>query len=148
RPSSNLRSLLFMLALLIDMGSFGWFYAREQVAPADSMSPPASVARYRDALKAANQRMIPVDGVLAPKDAIPPNRSRLWDVPSATIYGPLILSRAKELLPMLPVGNLDPAWQAGGDQSLNLMAIRYVFTPRLEPTQELYGITWLKEDMN
>lgn len=146
RPSSNLRSILFILALVIDMGSFGWFYAREQVAPKEFLSPTPSVARYRDALKATNQRMIPVDGVLAPKDAIPPNLSRLWDVPSATIYGPLILSRAKELLPMLPVGNLDPAWQKGGDQSLNLMAIRYVFTPRLELTEELHGIIWLKED--
>lgn len=144
-PTSNLRSSLLLLVILLDLASFGLFYAREQVAPKAVLSPPASVMPYRDELSSHHQRMVTAEGVLARREAIPPNLSKLWGVPNATIYGPLILSRVEEFLPMYPVGNLDPAWQRGGDQSLNLMAIRYVFTPRIELTEDVQGITWFKE---
>jgi hypothetical protein len=146
RPASKPRGVLVVAALLLDMGSFGWFYARENVVPKETLQPPATVARYADKLRAENQRMIPAEGVTAQKAAMPPNQSRLWDVPSASIYGPLVLSRTQQFLPMHPLGDLDPAWQKGGDESLNLMAVRYVFTPRIELTEDVQGINWFKEE--
>ena len=146
RPASSLRITLFVMALVLELSSFGWFYVRDNVTPVEVSMPPPQAIRYGDALRATNQRMIPVEGAGAPLYAMPPNISRLWDVPSATIYGPLILSRVSQCLPMLPIGNLDASWQKAGDQSLNLMAIRYVFTPRLKLWEDLYSVNWFKED--
>jgi hypothetical protein len=146
RPDSGLRSILLLLMVAIDLGSFGWFYTRANVTQKGVLTPPAFVARYRAALDAQHQRMLPPEGVLSPLNAMPPNLSRLWAVPSAGIYGPLILTRTSRLLSMSPAGALDPSWQKGGDQSLNLLAIRYVFTPRLKLTEDSHGITWFTED--
>lgn len=146
RPVSKLRGALLVAALLLDLCSFGWFYARENQVPEELLQPPATVARYGTGLRAANQRMAPAQGVTAPKEAMPPNQSRLWGVPSASIYGPLVLSRTQQFLPMHPLGDLDPAWQTGDDRSLDLMSVRYVFAPRVELTEEVEGVTWLKEE--
>lgn len=146
RPASNIRSMLLLLMVAIDLGSFSWFYTRAGVTSTDVLTPPAFVARYREALDAQHQRMLPPEGVLSPRNALPPNLSRMWAVPSASVYGPLILTRTSRLLSMSPAGVLDSSWQKGGDQSLNLLAIRYVFTPRLKPTEDLHGITWLTQD--
>jgi hypothetical protein len=146
RPASGWRSTLLLFVLLIDLGSFGWFYARDYVAPKEALTPPPFVARYRQKLEAEHQRMLPVEGVPGPFSAIPPTLSRLWGVPSAGTHGPLILSRFSQLLSMSIVGNVDPTWQKGNDQSFNLTAIRYVFAPRMHLTEELQGVTWFARD--
>jgi hypothetical protein len=146
-PSSNLRIVLLVLAALLDMCSFGMFYARDYVSSKDILSaPPATAARYGQLLAATNQRMTPARGASASFYELPANISRLWGVPSASIYSPLILTDVQQFLSMHAVGDLDPAWQKGGDQSLNLMAVRYVLTPRLKLTEDAQGVTWFAVD--
>jgi hypothetical protein len=146
RPASKLRIALFVLAALSDMCSFGMLYARDYRARKDSLSTPPAAARYRDALAATNQRMMPVRGAGSSYAEFPPNYSRLWGVPSASIYSPLILTDVQRFLSMHTVGDLDPTWQKGNDRSLDMMAVRYVFTPRLKLTEEAHGVTWFTVD--
>jgi hypothetical protein len=147
RPASRLRIALLVLAALADMCSFGLWYARDYRSPKDGVSaPPATVARYKPELTATNQRIMPVRGAWGTFNELPPNYSRLWGVPSASIYSPLVLTDVQRFLSMHTVGDLDPTWQKGDDQSLNLMAVRYVFTPRLKLTEEAHGATWFAGD--
>lgn len=146
RPASLTGGALVLLVLLIDMGSFGWFYARDYVAPKAVLNAPPFVERYRRALDTEHQRMLPVEGVPGPISTLPPMLSRLWGVPSAGTHGPLIVSRYSQLMSMSVVGNVDPAWQKGEEQSFNIMAIRYVFAPRMQLTEEVQGVTWYARD--
>jgi hypothetical protein len=146
RPLSYLSPALLLAVVVLDLGSFGWIYNRADASPREALSPPPNAARYRDALQSQHQRVLPVNGVLSPPVALPPNLSRMWGVPNASIYGPLLLMRTGEMLSMSAAGNLGPEWQKGRDQSLNLMAVRYAFTPKLRLTEELQGFTWFQED--
>src|SRR6185503_8928967 len=70
-----------------------------------------------------------IRGGLGRVNELPPNLSRLWQVPSASGYGPFILSRVSRLLTMPPHGTVDESWRDPANQALNLMAVRYVILP-------------------
>ncbi len=143
KPTHLPRQMLLIVVLALDMASFGWFYSWQEFAPAKNvLSPPALAANYQTLLRETNQRVIPARGILGNRSELPPNLSRLWDIPSASIYGPLSLSGMTYLLSMRPDASLDPAWKNTDDQSLNLAAVRYVFLPRPAPLKDAQGILW------
>lgn len=146
---SRLRQLLLLIILVIDLGSFGWFYEWQYAAPSeDILTPTASAQRYKDILSASQQRMLPIRGGLGSVDEIPANMSRLWGVPSASGYGPLILSRVSQLFPMGPPGDVSGAWYSVADQSLDIMSIRYVFMPKkASAVPDGKGVYWSTENM-
>jgi hypothetical protein len=122
-PASLLRRGLLLLVLVIDLASFGWFYSwHDFAAPKAVLNPPAVAGKYRDRLGASHQRMLSIRGTMAAPDEFPPNLSRLWDVPNATIYGPLTLSRLIQLSSMLQDGSIGSTWKQPSDESLNLLA--------------------------
>lgn len=147
-PDSLPRKALLLLVLVLDIASFGWFYSWHNDAPRKSiLSPPALAAHYQNSLRATNQRMLPVRGTLGRAGEIPPNLSRLWEIPSASGYSPLSVSRVIYLLSMLPDASVDPIWKSPNDQSLNLAAVRYVFLPRSDPAQDALGVSWSQESL-
>ena len=147
-PTSTQRRIIFVLVLVADIGSFGWFYDWQKYSPpASVLTPPPSVANYRDLLMETNQRLLPVRGVLGTTSEMPPNLSRLWEIPNASGYGPLSLSKITQLLSMRPDASVDPGWKKTEDQSLNLAAVRYVFLPRAESQKDARGISWDAENM-
>jgi hypothetical protein len=142
-PSQLWRKVLLMAVLALDMASFGWFYSWQEYAPGkDALRPPTFALNYQTLVQETNQRVIPVRGILGNKGELPPNLSRLWEIPSASIYGPLSLSGTTYLLSMRPDASLDPSWKNSYDQSLNLAAVRYVFLPRPAPLKDAQGIVW------
>ncbi len=148
-PAHRSRQMLLLLVLALDMASFGWFYSWQEFAPSKNiLSPPALAAHYQNLLRETNQRVIPVRGILGKPGEFPPNLSRLWEIPSASIYGPLSLSGMTYLLSMRADASLDPSWKNSFDQSLNLAAVRYVFLPRPQPLRDAQGILWDEENMD
>jgi hypothetical protein len=148
-PARFPRKLLLLLVLVIDMGSFGWFYSWQEFSPPKNiLSPPALAANYLNSLRDTHQRVIPVRGILGAPGEMPPNLSRLWGIPNASAYGPLSLSRMTYLLSMRGDASLDPSWKEPDNQSLNLAAVRYAFLPRPEPIKDERGILWDAENMD
>ncbi|MEJ7615372.1 MAG: YfhO family protein [Pyrinomonadaceae bacterium] len=152
RKDGLLAAILLLGVLVIDMGSFGWFCEWNYGSPgADFLERPPFATRYQESLAAAHQRMLPVRGGLGTLAEIPPNISRVWKVPSVSGYGPLILARLRQLLDMPAHGSVDGAWRDSRNQSLNILAVRYLFTP---PAEELrsdtfsqQGFDWSTEDL-
>lgn len=149
KSASLLVSALFVAVLVFDLASFGWFDEwRYSMPDRSALSAPLIATRYRDSLSATNERLLPLRGAKGKKDEMPPDRSRLWGVPSASGYNVLILSRVSRLLSMIERGDVPPLWEDANDQSVNLMAIRYFIMPNSK-VQINRGVdaSWLAEDM-
>jgi hypothetical protein len=147
--NSKFWQLGLIVVLVLDLGSFGWFYEWQLYAPSkDLLMPSVSTQRYKDLLRVSQQRILPVQGGLSGIDGIPPNLSRLWGVPSASGYGPLLLSRVSQLLSMSPAGDISGNWASRANQSLDIMSIRYVFTPKPSTVTDDRGISWSRENMS
>lgn len=151
QPHLLSRKVLLVTILILDLASFGWFCEWHYESPDKTLlSPPAIANKYGDALDTLNQRMLPVRGGLGTLNEIPPNLSRLWGVPSASGYGPMLLSRVSQMLSLAPHGSVDDSWRQANNQSLNLLAIRYVFLPRSEaqpPSKpDEGGVTWFTDE--
>ncbi|MGH9941437.1 MAG: YfhO family protein, partial [Pyrinomonadaceae bacterium] len=153
RPASNSRQALLLLVVALDLASFSWFYEWRFVSPeAGALAPPAHARRYVEDLRAAQQRMLPARGVLTPREGFPPNISALWDVPSAGGYSGLILSRISRLLDMSNDGHVSASWQNATDSSFDLLAVKYVISPRQTPapvagTADAEGRIWANDDL-
>ena len=147
-PRSGMRSVLLLAVLLIDLGSFGWFYEwRYANQEKSALIPPAQAEQYKNLVRDTNQRLMPYRGPRGTRDEMPPNLTRLWKVPSASGYNTLMLARVRSLLPMIDFIDVPLPWMAPADQSLNLVAARYFFMPRLSQVEEAAGVRWLKNDM-
>ena len=130
-PARHTIRAAVLLLLLLDLSSFGWFCEWRYSPSAEIMQPSAAVQKYSQILDRTHQRLLPIRGVEGHWNEIPVNISRLWGVPSAGGYGPLILSRTSELLSMDVLGKIErPDWSSQQNRSLDLMAVRYVTTPK------------------
>jgi hypothetical protein len=138
--------------LLLDLGSFGWFYEWHYRSPNKAfLQKPAAAEKYRADVVASQQRVLPIRGGTGRVNELPPNLSKLWQVPSASGYGPFIPIRVSRLLTMPPHGTVDESWRAPANQALNLMAVRYVIVPpdQIGPTHSVdsQGIRWADNDL-
>jgi hypothetical protein len=152
KSRSKARQILLMSMLIIDLGSFGWDYEWQHVSPKrDWLALSADAKRYKEILVADKQRLLPIDWTAGLDPAIIPNISRIWDIPSATGYGPLITQRVSELLSMNQVGVVLGRWWSPTDLSLDLLAVRYVFFPRThlqsQSVLHSWGLAWAEEDL-
>ncbi len=150
-PQSRASSLLLIAALLVDLASFGWFSEWHYRAPYKAyLRAPAAAQSYSVELNNTNQRLLPVRGGTGRVSELPPNLSKLWGLPSASGYGPFILTRLSRLLTMPPHGSVDESWREPSNQSLDLMAVRYVLAPpdQTEPvgTKDDSGLYWSAND--
>lgn len=153
RPHSAPRRALLLLVLALDLASFGWFYEWHYGAPYKVFqTPPHAALSFRDELTATHQRLLPVRGGTGRVSELPPDLSKLWNFPSASGYGPFILSRVSRALTMPPHGSVDHAWRDPANLSLDLFAVRYLFVPRaaVEPpaTTDERGVKWTLNEFN
>jgi hypothetical protein len=147
-PASLHRRSLLLLILIVDLASFGWFYEWREISPRkDILNPPAAISAYKNLLGESHQRMLSVRGVSATPDELRPNLSRVWGVPNATGYGPLIPSRTLYFLSILPDASVASSWKSADDQSLSLAAVRYVLLPVSEAAKDSGGVSWHEENM-
>jgi len=153
RPQVRTRGALLLVVLMLDLASFTWFYEWHYGPPYKVFqSPPLAAVPLRDELAATHQRLMPVRGGTGRVSEIPPDLSKLWNFPSASGYGPFILSRVSRLLTMPPHGSLDDAWRDPANLGLDVMAVRYLFVPReqIEPpaTADAHGVKWTRGEFN
>ena len=129
-PAAAWRSALLIAILVVDLGSFGWFHDWRWRAPAEAdVHRPDTLEAYHAELAVSGQRLIPFYGWIQPLHLGAPNLTRLWDIPSASGYNPLILKRYSQLLSMDSKG-LFPAATLGHEyRALDLLAVRYLFLP-------------------
>lgn len=152
QPRSRLREALLITALIVDLSSFGWFYEWHYAAPYKAyVHAPAAAQTYRAELDATQQRLLPVRGGTGRVSELPPNLSKLWSIPSASGYGPFILTRLSALLTMPPHGSVDGSWRDPANQNLDIMAVRYLLVPpsEIEPaaTTDQSGVKWSAGDL-
>lgn len=153
QPHARARSVLLLVVLLLELASFGWFCEWHYRAPYKAyLQAPVAAQSYRAALNATNQRLLPVRGGTGGVSELPPNLSKLWGLPSASGYGPFILTRTSRLLTMPPHGSVDDSWRDAANQSLDLMSVRYLVLPpdEIEPpaiTDE-HGVRWAGNDFS
>ncbi|NWG04920.1 MAG: YfhO family protein [Syntrophaceae bacterium] len=149
---SRLKQLFLISVLIIDLGSFSWFHDWRYGSPKkeEALVPTKFAQHYRNLLVKTNQRIAPIRGALGSPEELPPNISRLWKIPSVSGYGPLLLSRVSELLSLLPHGEMVGSWASAHDQSLDIMAAKFVFLPRgnvhSHPLTSSKNISWSSED--
>jgi hypothetical protein len=112
---------------------------------------PAAADNYRAELRRTGQRLLPVRGGTGRVSELPPNLSKLWDLESASGYGPFILTRVSRLLTMPPHGSVDESWREPANQNLDLMAVRYLIVPpdQIDPSmKDDRGVSWAVNDFN
>ena len=148
QPASLSRRALLLVVLVIDLGSFGWFYEWRYYSPDKNALNPTEIAtRYKNSLDASHQRLMTYRSPRGSIAEMPPNLTRLWGVPSASGYNVLILSRVSNLLPMIDAIGAPLPWSEPDNKSLDLMASRYLFLPASELMTDSGGILWCKDDM-
>ncbi|MBZ0268236.1 YfhO family protein [bacterium] len=120
--------LLAILVVAVDLSSHAMFGLwRESPARDEDLRMPASVQSLVVELERTHERLIPSrrSSHLA---AAPPNRHRLWDVPSLLGYNPLCLQRVSDTIGRR--GKLIPSSLAEPDhRGADLFAVRYLLVP-------------------
>jgi hypothetical protein len=148
QPTSTMRSALLLFVLIVDLGSFGFFYQwRYFSLGKNALTPPPFAETYKDSLAASNQRLMSYRGYRGAADEMPAGLTRLWGIPNASGYNALILKRTSNLLPMIDQPDLPLPWNEPDNRSLDLMAARFLFLARGQVSTDERGVLWLKDDM-
>jgi hypothetical protein len=130
RAGSRARSAALLAVLVCDLGSLAWFSEWRGGSPTFAdFAPPPVAERLRGAVAPQGQRVLAARGGLGAADEVPPEQSRLWRVPGAGGYGPLMLARTSRLLSLLPHGAVVGDWADNSDRALDAFAVRYVTLP-------------------
>ncbi|WP_448603604.1 YfhO family protein [Thermoleptolyngbya sp.] len=129
--------LILIPILIADLSTFGWFWEWQVNSPlATEIEAKPIAQKYRSLLASNHQRFFS-----QAETALFPNLTRLWDLPNASGYSPLILSRYSELMRMSPNGVLLSPPVKMEERQLDLMAVRYLLDPDSGMT-EVPGVAW------
>ncbi|HEV3255270.1 MAG TPA: hypothetical protein VG013_00185, partial [Gemmataceae bacterium] len=129
RPSRR-TAMLLMAGVVLDLGSFGWFYEWQYGSVSrDAFRIPEPLMKYQERLDKTGQRLLPLVAN-GPPETAPPNRSRLWHIPSALGYSPLALTAYGQLLGIDYAGFTSYQCLKNGNRALDILATRYVLAPR------------------
>jgi hypothetical protein len=141
--------LLLIVVLMLDVGSFGWFWEWQVGSPqAQRLQPVAMAGQYRDQLNATHQRLLSdAESAFTNPNAIFPNMTRLWGVPNASGYSPLLLSRVSELMQISSNGSLLKFPATSSDRSLDLMAVKYLLMSSPIVPSSSSDMTWAATDL-
>jgi hypothetical protein len=150
RPWGRVSRLLILILLVIDLGSFGWFHHWRDFAPsAQEIQPPEAADRYRKNLNESHQRLVSVKGLHSDKNQFPINISRLWGLPSATGYNPLMLSRMQEILSIFGSGAIVATWSSVRHRALDILGVKYLILPSafMETFETRENLQWTRENL-
>ncbi|MGE0590970.1 MAG: YfhO family protein [Vicinamibacterales bacterium] len=121
------------------------------LAPALVEQPSVHLAALAARAAPLHQRLFLPEG--SNLDAVLPGvYARLWRIPSAGGYGPMLLSRYTELSTVGTNGSAEPFVLASDNATLDLLAVRFVVVPQawLAPPDavEQDGIRWSAEPLD
>jgi hypothetical protein len=133
RPTSTVAAATLLAALAFELGSFAWFFEWRYTSPPRIEAEfPAELEPIRRALLHGHTRWLPVGGVFSPRDLLPPERSALWGVPSASRFSTIMPQRFAELLHLQDDGGVEGEWGRFDDRSLDLASVRFIGVPAPE----------------
>lgn len=129
------KSQYAMVALFViatgDVAYVSWFseWRTTRITMSDLAMPP-HLKPLRDQLAITHQRLFPVRGVSSLTGECPPNTSKLWQIPSASGFNPLVNKRYADLLGVTEGGFLPEPWSfTSGFQGFDVLAIKYLLVP-------------------
>jgi hypothetical protein len=156
RPNSRLTMAGLVVVLATDliwgvayyMTPAGFVY---ELLPPSAMQPSVHAVRLRESLTATHQRLLSPAGTHL--DAIGPAIfARLWQMPIAGGYGPMLIGHYADLAMMQRNGSVDPALLADSNAALDLMAVKYVVLPagwlHAGARIERHGLPWTAEEIS
>jgi hypothetical protein len=140
---------LLGLVLLWDLASCSWFWPwHPPAAKTASIRPPDAVVSLRDRLNSTHQRLFTSQGAMRAGDlGIAANMTRAWQLPNASGYTPLLLSRVQQLLNINQIGVVHWPPERATDRSFDLMAIRYLLVPPPWKSPPVPGLQWAADDI-
>jgi hypothetical protein len=142
-----LRQAIVLVIIIIDLGSFSWFYDWKYSSPnASALYQPHYAKRYEQILADSHQRFLPLDGYKS--RAFPGTLSRLFKISSISGYGPFLLNRFSELTTISNAGTASPLILASRDRVLDLLSVRFVSMQINRDTIFEKGIVWSSDDLN
>ena len=119
--------------------------------PGEAIRPSVHATLLADELAPGHQRLLAPGGTQL--DAVVPAAfARVWQIPIAGGYGPMLLARHAALAMMGTNGAVDPLVLADDNAALDALAVRYVVMREEElassGTMERDGFTWALRPMN
>jgi hypothetical protein len=111
--------------VVVELATFAPFLGwRVESPPVEEVSFPAQLSAVRDLLRANGGRWLTASGVFASREALPPERSSLWGVPSVSKFSTIMPRRYAELTGLQQYGGVTGAWSAMEDRGLDLAGAR------------------------
>jgi hypothetical protein len=153
RKPSMPSSMLLLVLLVLDLGHLGYFIIRPAVL-ADSMNPmkTGDLHSLERVAAGSQQRITPLRAADESLNIGPPNLSRLWEIPSAGGYNPLVLRRYTEFAGIAPEGRISYTSLDSANRSLDLLALRFLLVPNQLFTGrwqfERFGLGWRHDDLD
>ena len=149
-PGRLTQRLLIIFILIVDLSSYGWFHYWHYFTPQKQwIQLPETARRYQTLLDQSNQRLIQIEGIHGERSQLPVNISRLWGIPSATGFNPLVISRVKNVLSIYESGVLLDTWASVKHRSLDILGVRYLILPEdwLSNYKQVNEVPWISEDL-
>jgi hypothetical protein len=117
-------------ALVFELAAFASFFEWRYTSPASIEAEfPSELEPIRRALLASDTRWMPAAGVFSSRELLPPERSALWGIPSASRFSTIMPRRFADLFRMEASGGIEGEWGRYEDRSLDLAAVRFVGMP-------------------
>ena len=119
--------------------------------PAEAIRPSVHAVRLAAGLLSDRQRLLAPAGTQV--DAVVPAAfARVWEIPIAGGYGPMLLARHSALAMMGTNGSVDPLVLADDNTALDLLAVKYIVVREEDlapaPTFERDGVEWSSRSMD
>ena len=119
--------------------------------PGEAIRPSVHAARLAAGLAPGHQRLLAPAGTQL--DAVVPAAfARVWQIPIAGGYGPMLLAQHSALAMMGTNGSVDPLVLADDNTALDLLAVKYIVMREADfsrpPTFERDGVTWSSRSMD
>jgi len=103
RPSLAAASAIIAV-LVIDLAAFGWFYEWQDGPLAPAIALNGEWRQFARDVGDAHERALFVDGMNSENAPARPNLNLLYELPSATGYGPLLLKAYADVMGVDPTG--------------------------------------------
>ncbi|MBK7840330.1 MAG: YfhO family protein [Candidatus Obscuribacter sp.] len=138
-PLKKYRQLFLLATVSLSLMTYGmeadW---KHNVVTWASMQAPVESAKLKDTLQKEQTRIFTLKGLEGGEHEFLPNLSRLWGVPNASGYEPLVPWRYARLLHMAEGGFIQPPWLfTAENRAFDVASIKYVIAPEVEVTPRI-----------